>query len=123
MLQDVIESNCTTIPQCIITYDDSQSAILSTTSDLIPVDGVVTITGTGFGANPVAYIGDYAQETISSSATEIKIKLIKFDDNEQFNFEVRTDSINLPTISIAKPLTQTLLSISPNSGSSGGEKI
>ena len=89
----------------------------------MPVNGVVTISGSGFGSNAVGYIGSYAQQTISSTSTEIKISLTKMDNNESFKLVVKTDTVYLPTVTVQTPLSPVLTSISPQSGSIGGEKI
>lgn len=90
---------------------------------LVPVNGVVTISGSGFGSNAVGYIGTYAQQTVSSTSTEIKISLTKMDNNEAFTLVVKTDTIYLPTVVVQTPLSPVLTSISPSTGSIGGEKL
>jgi hypothetical protein len=119
-----IESTCNIAAGCMMPYSDTGIPTVDTaTSILTPQNGEVTIKGTNFGDNPVGYIGTYMQETVSSSATEIVIKLIKMDDNEALSFEVRTDTVSLPSIVLTLPVSQVLLSITPSVGSSGGQKI
>ena len=119
-----IESICAIGGGCTISYSSvGVPQLTNPTTVLTPVNGVVTISGSNFGANPVGYIGTYAQVTVSSSTTEVQIKLTKFDDNEVFELEIRTDTINLPTVVISQPLQPSLTSVSPHVGSSGGEKL
>lgn len=119
-----IESACEIASGCKITYTDTGVPTLdSPTTYLVPINGVITIKGTNFGVNPIGYIGLHAQETVSATATEIKIKLIKIEDDESVTMIVRTDTINLPTIYIAVPIQPALTGVAPKVGSSGGEKL
>lgn len=119
-----IESDCNIAGGCTITYSDTNIPTVDTLASILtPLNGVITIVGTNFGDNPVGYVDGYMQETVSSSATEIVIKLVKIDDNEALNLEVRTDTVSLPSVGLTLPVTQGLMSITPNVGSSGGQKL
>jgi hypothetical protein len=123
-LKPNIVSYCNMTNTCQMSYQlDTTQTLTDAGTDFDLVDGIVTVTGTGFGANAVGYIGNYAQETISSTDTEVQIRLTKMDNNEEFNFEIRTDTVNLPPVKIAQPLIPRLISVSPNSGSLGGQTI
>jgi hypothetical protein len=107
-----------------LTYSTTGIPTLDSSSKTVtPVNGEITITGSNFGLNAKAYIGDYLQTTVSSTSSQIKIKLSKMDDHESFSLKIRTDSVNLPTVTVAQPLFLQMFSVSPNVGSSGGEKI
>ena len=117
-----IESTCSVSGGCKVTYvADTQT--LTSSSDLAVTDGVVTIAGTNFGANAKGYIDGVEQTTVSSTATEVQIRLTNIKDPSSVSLEVRTDSANLPSFTIATPVTQKLLSISPSTGSTGGQKV
>ena len=117
-----IESTWAVSGGCKLIYDNTQAPSL-TSDTLIPVNGVITINGNGFGSNPVGYIGTYPQQTISSSSTQIVLKLIKMNDNEAFSLLVKTDSIYLSQLNVQVPLNPALLGVTPHTGSIGGEKL
>jgi hypothetical protein len=121
-LKASIEADCPDLTKCSITYDSSLAPTLASNEVLEPENGIVTITGTGFGANPVGYVNGFAQNTVSASDTEIQIELIKVNDNERMTLEVRSDTVNLPLVNVAN-LTHSLISVTPNTGSSGGQLI
>lgn len=102
--------------------DDAQT-LTNPSSPLTPTDGVLTIEGTGFGNSAVGFIDSKQQATISSSATQIKLSLNNVVDPAAVDLEIRTDSVNTPKVIVATPLTQQLLSVSPSTGSKGGQKI
>ena len=117
-----VESVCAISGGCTISYDSTQAPTL-TSNSLTPVNGVVTIGGSGFGSNPIGYIGTHQQKTVSSSSTQIVIELTKMNDNEAFSLLVKTDTVSLPAIVVQTPLSPVLKEITPHEGSIGGEKL
>lgn len=116
-----IESPCAVSGGCSITYVDDGQTLDHT---VITVEnGVATLAGSGFGGNPIGYIDDILQTTISASTKEVKIDLNNIPDPLNVKLKVRTDGANLPEFTVAVPLTQKLLNITPNTGSIAGEKI
>jgi parallel beta-helix repeat protein len=114
-------SNCAST--CEVTYDSTQAGTVDL-EEVTAVEGAVTITGTGFGDNPVGYIDGFMQETVGSpSATEVMIRLTNYNDPLKIDLEVRTDTINLPKVTVTTPLTEAINSVTPNSGSEGGELL
>jgi hypothetical protein len=119
-----IEAGCQMADGCNITYDATQAPTLAEPDTfLIPNVDTVTITGTGFGANPSAFIEGLLQKTVSASDTEIVVKLTNMNNNEMFTLEVRTETVNLPMVYVQLPFTAELVSISPHTGSKGGELL
>ena len=80
-----VESTWTVSGGCNLIYDNT----------LVPVNGVVTIDGSGFGSNPIGYIGTYAQQTVSSSS---KVHM----HNRQFHHQALRLWLNLITWTIMK---------------------
>jgi hypothetical protein len=117
-----IESSCKNSP-CEVTYSDTDIPVLDSSTPFTVSGDTVTVSGTGFGENPVAYVGDNAQETVSASDTEIVIKLTNIADHSSIIIQIRTDTVNLPEITLSSPITQSLTGVSPQTGSSGGERL
>ena len=116
-----IETTCGGGVDCKVVYiTDSQTL---TATDITATDGVVTLAGTNFGDNAKGFIDGNEQTTESSSATEVKVSLSNIPDPSDVTLEIRTDDANLPAFTVATPITQKLVSISPNTGSTGGQKI
>ena len=122
-LRPNIEVPCGVSGGCTVTYIDDTQTVDSAGSTLDHVEGVITITGTGFGTNAVAVVDGYQQTTVSSTATQVEIKLNKINDPESVSIEVNTDAANIPGIFVTLPFVQGLYSISPSTGSSGGQLV
>ena len=119
-----VESSCSMSNGCVINYDANQAPTLDyMMSELTPSDGGIIIAGSGFGTNPRAFVGEHEQKIVASNSTEIEVELTKIDNIESFYVEVRTDTINLPPVAVKLPMIQSLVSISPHIGSTGGEKL
>ncbi|CAI2373695.1 unnamed protein product [Moneuplotes crassus] len=118
-----VESTCGIGGGCKITYVTDSQTISGPATDIAITDGIVTISGTNFGANAKGFISDNEQTTISSTSTEVQIRLNKISDPSDIKLEIRTDGANLPTFTLATPITQKLVSLTPNTGSIGGQKI
>ena len=109
---------------CTIDYNSALAPTLTSSSALNVVNGQVTITGTGFGTNPMAYIGTFMQTVeAGSTTTQVVVTLTKYNDNEAINLVVKTETVNLPTISLNLPITPMLSSVSPSVGSYGGQLV
>ena len=118
-----IESTCSVSGGCKVNYVDDSQAISGSTTDIVVTDGVVTISGTGFGANAKAFISDNEQTTLTSTSSQVEVKLTKIPDPSDIEIEVRTDGANLPAFTVVTPIVQKLVSVTPNTGSAGGQKI
>jgi len=121
-----IESECEVSTGCSITYsyDETIDPLINySMSELKPIDGIIIISGDNFGDNPRAYIGEHEQTIISSSDTEIEVQITKIENNERFYVDIRTDTVSLPPVVPTLPLVEGISSISPQVGSSGGEKL
>jgi hypothetical protein len=121
-LKPNIEMICAISGGCKITYAVDSSLTLATNT-VTHADGVITITGAGFGLNAKGFIGDYEQTTVSSTSTEIQLRLTMMNDPESIDLIVRTDTVNIPKMTVSTPFDPVLLSVSPKVGSSGGQKI
>ena len=117
-----LEAICDIAAGCTVTYDSSQQPTLSSSNPHNITSGQVTIQGSGFGSNAVAYIDGYAQSTVSSSTSEVVVKLSKFNDPENLDIVVQTDSVNLPSITLGD-ITPYIASVSTLSGSEGGQLL
>ena len=119
-----VESSCSMSNGCVINYDASQAPALDyMMSELTPSDGGIIIAGSGFGTNPRAFVSEHEQKIVASNSTEIEVELTKIDNIESFYVEVRTDTVNFPPVAVKLPMSQSLVSISPHIGSTGGEKL
>jgi len=118
-----IESTCSVVGGCTVNYVADAQTLTNPTTPLVNNNGVITVTGTGFGANAVGFVGDKQQTTISSTATQIELSLNNLVDPLVIDLEIRTDVANTPKVIVATPFAQKLISVTPNTGSIGGQKI